>query len=303
MRISRDNFGITVAGEFSNAINDCGLFVRGVGNGPVFGGDCTVFNDVSQWTPAMKNGFQNFILASMDALQHWFFWTWKVSRSNSCLRRVTPLTQRSCTQIGEDNTGKVSAPLWSYKVGLDNGFIPNDPRLSHGMCGKLGALGAQFSGNYPATATGGAGAGTLAPSVTAQYGQFPPTSINGVPSGQVSAIPTYTSTRTPVTLPPPSFTNVDKGVALPNGWADSQDTAQAVFPVSGCVYPDAWLAMSSPVPASACGATAAGGAAATPTVAPTATAAGGVAAPVTSASASVPVQTTAPPVRARKGSH
>ena len=76
---SRSAFGVTVAGEFSNAINDCGLFVRGVGNGPQFGGSCAVFNNVDQWTPAMKNGFKNFILASMDALQHYFFWTWKVS--------------------------------------------------------------------------------------------------------------------------------------------------------------------------------------------------------------------------------
>jgi glucan 1,3-beta-glucosidase len=67
-----------VAGEFSNAINDCGLFVRGVGNGPVYAGDCSVFNNVASWTPAMKEGFQTFILASMDALQHYFFWTWKV---------------------------------------------------------------------------------------------------------------------------------------------------------------------------------------------------------------------------------
>ncbi|KAI0090587.1 glycoside hydrolase superfamily [Irpex rosettiformis] len=287
LNTSRNNFGITVAGEFSNAINDCGLFVRGVGNGPVFGGSCTVFNNVDQWTPAMKNGFQNFILASMDALQDYFFWTWK---------------------IGPDLvTGKVQAPLWSYKLGLDNGFIPKDPRLAQGMCGKLGVLGAQFSGTYPATATGGAGAGTLAPSVTQQYGQFPPTSLNGVPSGQISLIPSYTATRAPITLPAPVFTSVDSNIVMPNGWADSQDKAQAVFPVSGCVYPDAWLAMDSPVPASACGATATGGAAAAPTASAvtSATAAAGAAAPVTSAS--VPAQTTAPPAvraaKARKASH
>ena len=152
----------------------------------------------------------------------------------------------------------MQAPLWSYKLGLENGFIPKDPRLAQGMCGKIGVLGAQFGGTYPATATGGAGAGTLAPTVTQQWGQFPPTSINGVPSGQVSMIPSYTATRAAITLAPPSFTGVESNIALPNGWADGQDNAQAVFPVSGCVYPDAWLAMDSPVPASACGATVAG---------------------------------------------
>lgn len=92
---------------------------------------------------------------------------------------------------------------------------------------------------------------TLVPSVTAQYGQFSPTSINGIPSGQVSMISTYTAGPTPITLPSPSFTNVDKGVALPNGSADSQDMAQAVFPASGCVYPEVRFVMSSPAPAMA----------------------------------------------------
>lgn len=73
------NFGITIAGEFSNGINDCGLYVRGIGNGPQFAGDCTPYDNSGNWTDQMKNGFLNFQLASMDALQDWFFWTWKVS--------------------------------------------------------------------------------------------------------------------------------------------------------------------------------------------------------------------------------
>lgn len=73
------NFGITIAGEFSNGINDCGLYVRGIGNGPQFAGDCTPYDNAGNWTDQMKNGFLNFQLASMDALQDWFFWTWKVS--------------------------------------------------------------------------------------------------------------------------------------------------------------------------------------------------------------------------------
>ncbi|KAI0689732.1 glycoside hydrolase superfamily [Cytidiella melzeri] len=299
LNTSRTNFGITVAGEFSNAINDCGLFVRGVGNGPQYSGDCSVFNDVTKWTPAMKDGFQNFILASMDSLQHWFFWTWK---------------------IGTDSvTNTVQAPLWSYKLGLDNGFIPTDPRQAAGMCSKLGVNGDPFSGTYPATATGGAGAGTLAPSVTQSYGTFPPTSIAGVPAGDVSLIPSYTTGRAPLTLPPPSYTGVAKSVTLPNGWFDSQDTAQAVFPVSGCVYPDAWLASSSTLLTSACGATAtaavqpvttplvptSSAAVVATSVLPVSTSAPVV--PTSSASAVVPSPTSAtlsvPPVRARKGSH
>jgi glucan 1,3-beta-glucosidase len=208
-------------------------------------------------------------------------------------------------QIGNDSvTNTVQAPLWSYKLGLDNGFIPTDPRQAAGLCNKLGVLGAQFSGTYPATATGGGGAGTLVPSATESFGTFPPTSIAGVPAGQVSLIPTYTATRAPLTLPPPSYTSVDSNVQLPNGWFDNQDTAQIVFPVSGCVYPDAWLAASSPVPASACGATASAGAGAGAVL----TTAASVTAAPTGASASTSVSlptaapTSAPPVRALKGS-
>ncbi|KAI0343529.1 glycoside hydrolase [Trametopsis cervina] len=291
---SRTNFGITVAGEFSNAINDCGLFVRGVGNGPQYGGDCSVFNNVASWTPAMKEGFSNFILASMDALGDWFFWTWK---------------------IGNDSvTNTVQAPLWSYQLGLENGFIPTDPRQAHGMCGKFGALGSQFSGTFPVTATGGGAAGTILPSVVSQYGLFPPTSIAGVPAGQVTLIPSYTTGRAPVTLPPPSYTGVSKDVTLPNGWFDNQDGAQAVTIVSGCVYPDAWFAASSAVPVNACGATAsAAGAIVPPPATPTPTpspASNPAAPPVATASSSsvitsaaLPASTTAsvtsaPPVRA-----
>lgn len=75
---SRNNFGVAIAGEFSNAINDCGTYVRGVANGPSYGGDCSTFLDASTWSDNMKNGFLNFQLASMDALGDWFFWTWKV---------------------------------------------------------------------------------------------------------------------------------------------------------------------------------------------------------------------------------
>ena len=76
---SRSAFGVTVAGEFSNGFNDCGLFVNGVANGPSSAADCDLFTDASKWDQATKDGVKNFALASMDALGDWFFWTWKVS--------------------------------------------------------------------------------------------------------------------------------------------------------------------------------------------------------------------------------
>lgn len=249
MNLSRENFGVTIAGEFSNAINDCGLYVRGVANGPQYSGDCTVFNNVAQWTDEIKNGFLNFQLASMDALQDWFFWTWK---------------------IGNDSvTGTVQAPLWSYQLGLEGGWIPPDPRKALGTCQALGVDTPQFNGTFQPWQTGGPGAGTIAPSSVAQFGAFPPTSIAGVPAGQVPLLPSYTATRGALTLPPPAFTQ-SVTASTGNGWFDAQDTAQYVTAVTGCAYPDAWNAADSPVPASACGATAAAAAAAPTPPPPTA---------------------------------
>ena len=76
--ISQTAFGVTVAGEFSNGINDCGLFVLGVGNSATYPGNCTTFIDWQNWNQTFKDGLRDFSLASMDATQNWWFWTWKV---------------------------------------------------------------------------------------------------------------------------------------------------------------------------------------------------------------------------------
>ena len=72
-------FGLTTAGEFSNAVTDCGLWLNGVGlgtrydgtfagNWPVVG-SCTPWTDWQSWNTTMKTDIVNFALASMDALQ------------------------------------------------------------------------------------------------------------------------------------------------------------------------------------------------------------------------------------------
>jgi glucan 1,3-beta-glucosidase len=78
---SMSNFGLTIAGEFSNAVTDCGLWLNGVGLGTRYdgtytgGGDwpsqgsCTPWTDWQNYNSAMKKGLMNFALASMDALQ------------------------------------------------------------------------------------------------------------------------------------------------------------------------------------------------------------------------------------------
>ena len=71
-------FGLTTAGEWSNAINDCGLWVNGVNDGTryegtfdgaAYTGDCTEWVDWQSWDAAFKADIEQFALASMSALQ------------------------------------------------------------------------------------------------------------------------------------------------------------------------------------------------------------------------------------------
>jgi glucan 1,3-beta-glucosidase len=132
--------------------------------------------------------------------------------------------------------GSIQAPLWSYKLGLDNGWIPTDPRTSVGKCAALGVPAAQpFNGNYLPWQTGGEGAGDIPPSVTVSY-PWPPTKISDALAAP-PLMPQYTPTGVVTTLPPPTFTATNDNI---NGWYDSGDTAPAPTPISGCSYPNAW---------------------------------------------------------------
>jgi glucan 1,3-beta-glucosidase len=191
-----------------------------------------------------------FTLASMDALQDWFFWTWKVRLPLRLLCTLVGLTFP--TQIGNSSTsGTVEAPLWSYQLGLQVGFVPTDPRQSVGTCAALGDSGDSFDGDYVSWQTGGPGAGTIAATAVAEYGQWPPTSIAGA-GAEATLLPTYTPTGIVETLAPPSLTVTPSGVTVGNGWYDPSDTAGAPTPIAGCSYPNAWDAITIAVPVTQC---------------------------------------------------
>ena len=130
--------------------------------------------------------------------------------------------------------GSIGAPLWSYKLGLDNGWMPTDPRKSQGKCAALGVSG-NFTGTYLPWQTGGDGAGSIPATVTASY-PWPPSTISNA-GGSPSLLPQYTPTGSISTLPPPTFTSTKVTI---NGWYDSGDTVPAPTPISGCTYPNAW---------------------------------------------------------------
>ncbi|KAJ8481292.1 hypothetical protein ONZ45_g15358 [Pleurotus djamor] len=223
---SSNVFGVTFGGEFSAALNDCGLWVNGVGSKPSHG-DCSVYDNWESYDQATLDTLKTVTLASMDALQNFFFWTWKIGNS---------------TVLGTS-----SSPMWHYKLGLERGWIPKDPREAIGHCSSL-AKSVPFTA-LPATATGGAGAGILkAP----QSYPFPPATLLPSFSGtQIALLPTYTQTGAAITLPAPTFTataSVDAG----NGWKNAQDTALAYVPVKGCSYPNAWDAVTATLPTAPC---------------------------------------------------
>lgn len=85
MLASQTGFGVTIAGEFSNGYNDCGFYLNGVQNTHVFPGDCSPWEDASSWNASLIAGIKNYALASMDALQNWYFWTWKVRAADPSL--------------------------------------------------------------------------------------------------------------------------------------------------------------------------------------------------------------------------
>ncbi|KAJ6473490.1 glycoside hydrolase [Mycena vulgaris] len=234
---SRSAFGVTVAGEFSNGYNDCGLYLTGVGGKQSYGGSCAEWEDSATWNATMKAGVLQFALASMDATQDWFFWTWK---------------------IGKAADGVVRSPLWSYQLGLEGGWMPADPRAATGKCAAVGVTGTPFAGTFSAWQTGGAGAGTIAASATDAFGVWPPATISNVDVAALTVLPTYTATGSVPTLTyiTPSVTGgaavVTPTVSIGNGWFDAGDTTPGVTAVAGCTYPNAWGALSSPAPTALC---------------------------------------------------
>jgi len=231
MNTSWSTYGVSTAGEWSLAVNDCGLYLNGVGQGSRYAGTldgydgptsglgadaCDSWNDYQSWNETMKEDFIQFAYSTMDALQHWFFWTWKVGASSV--------------------TGQIESPMWSYQLALAEGFMPTDPRGSVGACG-----GGSPTSPLTAEETGGAGAGDISDAVREQS-PWPPVSVNPGP-WLPTQLPSYTATGPIPTLPPPTGT--------PNagdGWFDAQDTRPMYTPIAGCTYPDAWNADNVDVP-------------------------------------------------------
>jgi len=227
---SQKVFGVTLGGEFSSALNDCGLWINGIG-GPPERPECQVWDDWSSYNTTLIATLKQVTLATMDALQNFFFWTWKIGNS---------------TVLGTS-----SSPLWHYQLGLREGWIPKDPREAIGHCSAVLQSSQIFDGIYPLSATGRAAEYTIDPVQTALHA-FPPTTISpSITGSQISLLPTYTPTGTIKTLFAPTFTaapSADVG----KGWTHDTDSALAYVPIRGCEYPDPWSAVDAPLPTAIC---------------------------------------------------
>lgn len=243
---SMSSFGITAAGEWSHAINDCGLYVNAVGRGTRYEGtfpgtttrlgDCARWNDYSTWDASIKSGLRDLSASTMDALGDWFFWTWR---------------------IGEATSGKVEAPFWSYKLAIQEGWALADPRTSRGQCQRMGSQGNSFyaSGGTMSGAQIGVGVvDAIAEVPSLGSFQWPPAAIGLFPNA--ATLPTYTATGPIPTLPvpsqpvaPPSQPTATATTDFGTGWSNTADQGLMHVPAPGCAYPNAWDANNAAVPA------------------------------------------------------
>jgi glucan 1,3-beta-glucosidase len=184
--------------------------------------NCAQWDNWQNWDQATKDELKAFVLTSMESLQNWFFWTWKIGNSLQ--------------------SGTVSAPFWSYQLGLEHGWIPTDPREATGKCRSIGAvMDTPFNGVFLPWQTGGDSAAQ--PTVTAAYDVWPPATLGNI--SPASWLPTYTPTAPIATLSGPVVTN---GVDGGNGWYDKSDTTGMMTKIAGCDYPDAYAAATLAAP-------------------------------------------------------
>ncbi|ORY88674.1 glycoside hydrolase family 5 protein [Leucosporidium creatinivorum] len=258
MNTTAQQFGYYMAGEWSLAFNDCGKWLNNVGNGqryegtyyipgnttaPAFArlGDCEPWTNYPAYNQSTIDGLKLVASGHMDAFRSWFFWTWKTGYS--------------------EQLGMIANPVWNYQLGLEKGWIPENPRTIVGICTSLisenGFTVAMSENPAPTLSpwmTGGSGAGTLLDeAMVTSFSAWPPTALQGTTT---EFLPTYTPTGNPITMPTPTVTSYPSGYSssanVGDGWFNPSDTAGQMTPVAGCTYPDPWSGAGAAVPTSVC---------------------------------------------------
>ena len=227
---------MTIAGEYSLANNDCGLFLNGPFQGVRFDGtwaagnlqkqgDCGPYDDWQQYNASTKQKMKDSALAQMQAFRNHFFWTWKIGDS---VRTNAPVN-----------------PNWSYKLGWEQGWMPLDPHgESQGACSKL-------QPSYPAiTRTALTWASTFADYQTGAASTYAPDTVSYswpppslASSGTATLLtaslqPSYTPTGPPLTkdVPTPTISIKMDPVPTIDPWAAGVYSDPAYVAIAGCNY-------------------------------------------------------------------
>jgi glucan 1,3-beta-glucosidase len=203
------------------------------------------------WDEDMKSSLQDFARAQMDAFQvrtppyakciessahdrylppqNWFYWTWKTTPSS----RHFPHLEAN--------------PLWSYSLGVRQGWLPRDPRDAEGFCFSHPRDGVAEPRRYSRRPTdpwkvGKAGmeeAGPIPPEVRERdRATWPPLELNP-PNGGVDGV----DGAGPETANLPVYERGRENATPLRGPVGSRKVhgrLDWVQPIEGCDYPDAW---------------------------------------------------------------
>lgn len=243
---SSRSFGPNNAGEWSVAVNDCGQWVNGIGLGSRYDGtyanyadkrigSCDMWNDYTKWDQATRDSMKAWTMSSMDALQNFFFWTWRIG--NSTQTAGVPMPN----------------PMWHYRLGVQEGWIPMNPHEADGFCVGPGGVPASIFDQKFAPNMLGNNVAPMPASQTQQYA-WPPT-LSGYNAASMAAIPQLTQTGTPSSLPAPTFTKpgTSETIDAGDGWANPSESRGAYVQVANCKYPAVYDTPEN-IPANACGA-------------------------------------------------
>ncbi|KAI9057853.1 glycoside hydrolase family 5 protein [Trametes sanguinea] len=142
-------------------------------------------------------------------------------------------------------TGRPPSPAWSYQLGLQEGWMPTDPRDSEGVCENTDP----FNPPLQAWMTGGAGAGQIPATAQAALA-WPPSTLTD--AADIATLPQYTQTGTLVSLPAPTLTASaasTTSVLATGSWNNPSDSASMWVPIATCGYLDPWMGPDASTPA------------------------------------------------------
>ncbi|PWN30893.1 glycoside hydrolase [Jaminaea rosea] len=231
--------GAYMAGEWSLALNDCGLYLNNVNQGTRYEGtypgstqrygSCEGWDNWQSFDDTRKANLKRFAIAQMSSLRNFFFWTWHIGNSI--------------------DTGDTVNPMWNYKLGLQQGWMPtNINDIVAGACQNeaksltISSSSTSWSGSFQAWQTGKAQGYSIS---TGSYA-WPPATLqttNGQATASmtdpVSNLPSYTATGPILTVPSPTYSATVAKQALPSvgAWFNPSDTAPMYTAIANCPYP------------------------------------------------------------------